>query len=582
MAVAHNIDVLIQANTEKFDKNLDKSEKKTKEFANNMKPWLEALFGKTGGGLAQDFMKGGAIAAGATVAIAAIGALTGAIKSAFQSLQQLVSDGFGSLDQLGDVAKKIGISAASLVVLQLAADQSGSNVEDLNASLTKMVRNISEAARQGGPAAAALAQIGLDAQQLARLKPEDQVKAIADGLSKLGNAGDRLSIINDIFGKTGSSLNELLQGGGKGIDEFREKASRLGLLFSDGEIAQVQNAQDAYSLFGKSLQGLGQHFAVALAPLTQGLFEMFANEIGGMTEALHPVFEQIRNWTPAILQMTNITIQGFKMMGQIIWEFRTLFAFVFGGPITALIVYFGENILNLSQSIGEALAFTESVLTRWEQVWEVALLGVALDFVKFGNDCLNMFGTLIPNLLMNFASACVETFMALSHNVGEIFAAMWLEITTFGEADTDMMFKPMFDGFKRAAAQASKDMKRPLGEMEKELKKSFLAKDNKLAIDIAGDMTKRMAELRNLMKTPDVDFGNADLGGEMNVTTKLAPGALEKGSSAAFEAIVNAQEKQGDPLLTEAIKGNRLQQDNNRILGEINQKGNQLAAANLR
>lgn len=586
MAIAHNIDVLLQAKTDGYDKKLKASEKRTKEFADKAKPWLESLFGKSGGGLAGSFLQGGAMAAGAVVAIGAINLLTTAIKGAFNGLKQLVAEGFTDLDQLGDMAKRLAINAGALTTLQFAAIKSGSSAEDLNSSLQRMSRNLAEAgAAAGGPVNEALAELGINAEQLAGLSVEDKFKMIADGMAGISDNGKRLALINDIFGKTGSSLNELLAGGGKSIDGFNEKAKKLGLVFSDGEVAKVGDAVGAWESFGMALKGLGQSFAVALAPLGIGLGDLATDSIATIISYLNPLFELIRQWSPAIIQMANITVTVFRQIMDVCLEVAQILMNTFGGPILELLSYFGGDITNLAETVTVALAFVEAVIERWQQIWEIAFASVALSMITFGNDCLNIFGTVLPNLFTNFAKATSQLFLNLANNVMQAFKMIWNVITTGGIGKVN--FKPLFDGFKSAAINAAKDLARPATEMEKQLQKTLDQQSKKLSFDIAEDMTARIGELKSLI-TDDKSIDFSSMGGgfddemEATVTTKLAPGALERGSSAAFEAIINAQDQQSNPVVAEIVKGNKLQAKGNDMLAEIAANKNQLAIANFR
>jgi len=125
---------------------------------------------------------------------------------------------------LVDMSQRTGVSVEALSELGFAAEQSGSDVETLEGSLKKMQKFLVTAAEGSQEANTALGQFGLSMADLGRLAPEDQFSLIADRLSQIENPALRTAAAMQIFGKSGTKLLPLMQGGAKGIDELRQQA----------------------------------------------------------------------------------------------------------------------------------------------------------------------------------------------------------------------------------------------------------------------------------------------------------------------------------------------------------------------
>ena len=88
--------------------------------------------------------------------------------------------------------------------------------------------NITDAARGGKQGQEALAAIGLTADQLGRLLPEEQFRRFADRIAAIQNPTERAAAAVKIFGRTGIDLLPLLLQGSDGIAKWEARARALG------------------------------------------------------------------------------------------------------------------------------------------------------------------------------------------------------------------------------------------------------------------------------------------------------------------------------------------------------------------
>jgi hypothetical protein len=159
----------------------------------------------------------------------ALTAVAAASAAAFTIMVKNTIDYGEKLDQLSD---RLGISAEAMSGLRYAAEQNGITFETLTMGLQRMIRRIGEAAVGTGEAEVALLELGLSAQKLAQLRPENQFRAIAKALSEVGNAGDKARLAQKLFDSEGVSLLQMMSNGADGIDEYTNKAEELGIILS--------------------------------------------------------------------------------------------------------------------------------------------------------------------------------------------------------------------------------------------------------------------------------------------------------------------------------------------------------------
>lgn len=176
---------------------------------------------------------------------------------------------------LNDMAGKTGASVEALSALGFAADQNGTSLEAVGNGLKFMQKNIAGAVNGSEEAAEALASLGMSAEQLQGMSPDQQFVALADGISKISDPAQRTAAAMKVFGKSGADLLPLLNQGKVGISGFMREAEALGLIVS-GETAQ--RLDDLGDVFGKlwdvvkaAAVSIGGALAPVLTTITQGI-----------------------------------------------------------------------------------------------------------------------------------------------------------------------------------------------------------------------------------------------------------------------------------------------------------------------
>lgn len=208
----------------------------------------------------------------------------------------LYSQAAQAADALAKQADKIGEATQEIQAFQSAANLSGIETEKANASLTKMVKNIGDAADGSGPAADALARLGLSAQELASMPPVQAYETLLDDLQQVESQTQRVQIATEIFGKTGADMLNMT---GESVRAARDEMYALGLQITRVDAAKIEEANDAIDRAKMAASGFGNQLAIQFSPIVSALTEEFINavkEAGGFGQVASEVF--------------NATIQG--------------------------------------------------------------------------------------------------------------------------------------------------------------------------------------------------------------------------------------------------------------------------------
>jgi hypothetical protein len=165
--------------------------------------------------------------------------------------------------QLNDMAARTGLSVEALGELGYAAQQSGASLEEVEKAVRTMQRTVAAAVGGSDQATAALERLGLSAQALGSLAPEQQFTAIATALRGIADPTQRAAAAMGVLGKSGTSLLPMVAD----LAALRAEARRLGVMMTGGQAQQADALGDAFDRVKASLQGVANAVGTALAPV---------------------------------------------------------------------------------------------------------------------------------------------------------------------------------------------------------------------------------------------------------------------------------------------------------------------------
>jgi hypothetical protein len=249
------------------------------------------------GGLADQAKGMGSSIAGLGFNFAALG---GAIAGAFSVAA--VKGAIDTLDQLDDLAEKSGIAAESLSALRYAGEVVGTPLESLATGVRKLSLNMAAAAGGGKEQAAAFQAIGVSIKNLdGSLRGSDAMLGdIADKFASFRDGPEKAALAVELFGKAGADMIPLLNKGAAGIEELKNEAASLGVVFSGDLAASAAEFNDNLKKAQLGAEGFAATVAGELLPTLNELAKImleskdgsngFAESIGaGLKTALETV-----------------------------------------------------------------------------------------------------------------------------------------------------------------------------------------------------------------------------------------------------------------------------------------------------
>lgn len=175
---------------------------------------------------------------------------------------------------IDDIAQRTGASAESLSQLRYAAEQSGANLEAVEKGMRKLGDVTTQAAGGSKSAAAALASVGLSAEQLLAMPVEDRFLAVAQGISQIQDPAAQASVAMDLLGKSGADLVPMMADGAGGIRALMAEADKLGMTISGEQAKAAAAFDDKWQGLVATLRNASNIIAVAVLPYLSQMIDL--------------------------------------------------------------------------------------------------------------------------------------------------------------------------------------------------------------------------------------------------------------------------------------------------------------------
>ncbi len=168
--------------------------------------------------------------------------------------------------KLDDMSQRTGIAASSLSALSYAAQLSGTDIDAVEKSVSKMQKVVSEAVGGSTSAAEAFGHLGLKVSDLAGMNVEQQFSTIANAIADIEEPTMRNAAAMGVFGKSATDIVPMISGD---IDALIDEAHALGVVMSDEDVSAAATLGDAFDKIGVVFSGVINTIGAAVAgPLT--------------------------------------------------------------------------------------------------------------------------------------------------------------------------------------------------------------------------------------------------------------------------------------------------------------------------
>lgn len=222
---------------------------------------------------------------GALVAIQGAQFFGSIINSAIQATRSLIAMGQAeaqTIDRTAKLARQLGMTFEQMSGLSLAANLSGTSMEEVGRAALLADRRFVEAQQGVASAARAFALAGVNINDLAGLDSTERFQALAEAIGNLPTSAERAAAAMQIFGRSGANLLNLFENGAAVIQQSIEDAQAFGLALTDVQASNVEAMNDSFERAGGAITGIIRQITAYLAPAITGIANKFTEFVGSV------------------------------------------------------------------------------------------------------------------------------------------------------------------------------------------------------------------------------------------------------------------------------------------------------------
>jgi hypothetical protein len=387
------IQIDLDAMIAKFDTNMDRANKRIDGIEKNSKKAAAASK------KAADAAEKGWDRAGKAikVVVAALGAvaLGAAARRAFSALDAAAD----KVVDLGKKAKTLDIPVEQLSGLRFAAQESNVEFESLILMVSTAGRNLGEFQRTGaGPAAHAMKALNLELLDAAGNTKNvvDLLPEISQKLKRL-DSNQQLSIAGKLFGdRQGVKFVQLLndtENFVENLDIQRERAARLGVVFTDEQVQRLTAYTDALNRMSEAWFGVKVRVINAIAPELEDFLNLAASVMAAAPEIVESVLGAFNSDDPEAMKklggLGDALIDAMGVTGQAA-------GLVFTAAIYDVLGLAADAVAPASRRLGQSMVggIYESVADLIEWLGNQPVLGLLRPEIMEAAGAARIFGKL--------------------------------------------------------------------------------------------------------------------------------------------------------------------------------------------
>ena len=297
----------------------------------------------------------------------------GKIKSAGQALAPFSAAAaavLGSLGAMGlkaataaddilTLSQQTGISTDELQLYAAAADLVDVSVETMAKSQQKLKKNMLSAS-EGGKIAERFEQLGISVTDAnGELRDSNDVfQETIKALGEMENETERDAVAMEIFGKSASQLNPLIEDAGATYEKVAQMLEENGLSpLSEEELQNAQDFKDSLDtlklIFGQLIQIIGGKVATVLQPLMDKVVAFAQKVAGWLANVDGEVLTKILAVTAAIAALAPVLMA----VGTAVSAVGAAMSFLAANPITLIIA-----------AIAAVIAIIVLLIKHWDEV----------------------------------------------------------------------------------------------------------------------------------------------------------------------------------------------------------------------
>ena len=217
-------------------------------------------------------------------------------------------------DEIDKESQKLGIASDTYQELSYAMERSGASIEDVSKGVKNITKELADAGNGVKGAGKSFDELGVSLKNAdgSMKSTEDVLLESIDALSKMEDETQRNAKAQEIFGKSASELNPLLNSGAEGIKQLMQEAQDYGMVMGQDVVSASATFEDSLTRMQGTMSGvknnlMGQ-FLPSISSVVDGFTDLIAGNEGAMDSIKSGVDSFIQNFKdmmPQVIEMVE-------------------------------------------------------------------------------------------------------------------------------------------------------------------------------------------------------------------------------------------------------------------------------------
>ena len=308
----------------------------------------------------------------------------------------LVKGAVDSADSFGKLSDQTGIAANSLQAYANAGKLAGVGQETIDKGLRRLAQSMREADQGVATYSDSYKALGISVRDSdGNLKSSETVLGeIADRFADLPYGATKAAISMEIFGRSGASLINLLNGGSAALSEFNYAVS--------DEFAQnAEFFNDQIAVLGIRFDGFRKQLADALLPTLNNLIGVFSDLFSSQQD-FTMLFDAIGLSIKTVSAAIFTTIAGFKFLGRVVTDILKIINEARKGNFKGAIGIGKEGLADTKEQFKEDMKVFNDIFTGTENAPATYFREGTKSVQEFSEEITKSFGGQMQSKLKSF------------------------------------------------------------------------------------------------------------------------------------------------------------------------------------
>lgn len=365
--------------------------------------------------------------------VAGVQALADGIKKVSGALKDTVVEGAAFADNILTLSTNTGLSTEKLQEYQYMAELTDTSLDTITGSLTKLIRNMSTAAKGTGDAANAFKALGVEITgRDGELRNNQEVFAeTIDALGSMTNETQRDAYAMAIFGKSAQELNSFMAQGSDGIAALAQEAHDMGYVLDNDTLKSLGGVDDAMQRITSLTTSVKNNIAAGLAPVVEDIAQKMIQ------------WAQSVDWTAVGEKILGV-VENVKNFASFVVENGPAIISVIAGIGTGFVAW---NVASMIMGVVDAIKKTTAALQAGKTATEALNIAMnASPIVLIITLIAGLVAALVTlwNTNEDFRNSVIEIGQEIKEFVGGIVDA----IVNFFTVTLPGAFQKLWDGAK--------------------------------------------------------------------------------------------------------------------------------------